>query len=240
MLLNWGPGRNGSWPVLSTRLATIGFDTQSLSHPHSELHLVPPCARDSAQGHRKGFKQRAELAQGLVSRRMLPPSGFAPSGPAQAPQALPGKAWNRLLARGPGMQSAEAAPCPNQFEPAVGRRQASPLELPLAPKLGSDLKPGLEVPAAGVGTQQGLGMNACGRVGSEDGSGAVRWNGGACPASAQCGDSPEPGAGSQPTPLQFCIFWLHLQGRSCCYLLFKVLLAQSSTHRSEPCGDARQ
>lgn len=40
----------------------------------------------------------------------------------------------------PGMKPAEAAPCPNQFEPAVGRSRANPLELPLAPKWGSELQ----------------------------------------------------------------------------------------------------
>lgn len=47
------------------------------------------------------------------------------------------------------MKPAEAAPCPNQFEPAVGRSQANPFELPLALKLGSELQPVLEVGAVG-------------------------------------------------------------------------------------------
>lgn len=56
------------------------------------------------------------------------------------------------------MKPAEAAPCPNQFKPAVGRSRANPFELPLALKWGSELQRVLEVCRLGAGPQQGLGM----------------------------------------------------------------------------------
>lgn len=102
------------------------------------------------------------------------------------------------------MKPAEAAPCPNRFEPAVGRSQASPLELPLAPKWDSERQPALEVSAGGGGAPARPG------AGNADGGGDGRPLLGVQTLLCVPADSPEPRAEPQVTAFCFCTFWLHL------------------------------